>query len=320
MFSLNKTLTAFTFLSMIAVLSLTAPSTSYSFTDNDNWVQSSVWLQSHPSYSGIAQEEEYSESVMDNAVATVSGSIAGSTRYFWNYPTDYASVNYDASASAGAFASTGSLRVGAASEGEVMAYPDYLIDNWGAVATANAKILDTIRFPDYITESFYVDLSWNVNGAFNDTHYLAGAGTSVNYAIGGSEWFITGTNSPTLWQADVTGGTALFSQRIWINPNANAPSWAYLLPNAEWDPLELSIRSDLWATVYDGYANYMNTGSWSISVQDDIPFESSSGVFLSDTGHDPGPGPAPVPEPSTFILLGIGLAGLSFYARRQKQA
>jgi hypothetical protein len=55
-----------------------------------------------------------------------------------------------------------------------------------------------------------------------------------------------------------------------------------------------------------------------------LDYDTPSNVFSYSYSYDfdvPGtnPGTNPVPEPSTFLLLGSGLAGLGFYARKRKK-
>jgi hypothetical protein len=58
--------------------------------------------------------------------------------------------------------------------------------------------------------------------------------------------------------------------------------------------------------------DFSHTGTIGLVLPSDVTYTSASGVFLS-TGQA-----SPVPEPSSFVLLGLSLAGIGFVRRRLK--
>ncbi|MGC9519424.1 MAG: PEP-CTERM sorting domain-containing protein [Desulfuromonadaceae bacterium] len=100
-----------------------------------------------------------------------------------------------------------------------------------------------------------------------------------------------------------------------VSRMANYSTYSY-----EWDlnpgPYNLYM-TDTWGDGLD------NGGSLHLIVAGIslLDYDTPSNVFRSTFSYDfDVPGTNPVPKPSTFLLLGSGLAGLGFYARKKKKA
>ena len=63
------------------------------------------------------------------------------------------------------------------------------------------------------------------------------------------------------------------------------------------------------------FGNAWAAGDLSLYYWDSISADNVDSISVTINDD-----PAPVPEPSTFLLLGSGLAGLGFYARKRKKA
>jgi hypothetical protein len=299
-------LPCFTFFLSVTIFILPINAHSYIFPTDYNRATATAGVYTYPNDAGGNINEANTN--IGSRMATTSYSLSGSYNY-WVASPGFAWVEYDGNASAGVFASTGKLRVSANSSGG--AYYDFgggpvEINSWGAAFSASAELLDTLHFSG-ATEPFPVELEWVVDGFLSPNG--VGGSTMINYAIGGPDAFITGTNSPTEWSDDISDGAATLSRTIWMDPSAGPPSWLINLnPSARWDPLDLSIRGSLSVTVYEGYANFMNTGQFSITVPEGITFESASGVFLTETSQ--------VPIPGAIWLLGTGLVGILGFRKK----
>jgi hypothetical protein len=109
-------------------------------------------------------------------------------------------------------------------------------------------------------------------------------------------------------------GTAYFARTLWIDPDNTG--WINPNPNAEpFDPLLLTVLGNLSVSVRNGSANFSNTGAFTISYPDGLPegtiFETSSGVFLTETSQ--------VPIPGAIWLLGSGLMFIAGIRRKFKK-
>lgn len=110
------------------------------------------------------------------------------------------------------------------------------------------------------------------------------------------------------------GGDLLFDIQLLFAANSFNPgdSSVFLitstLDNQPIDALSFSFLSvnALGVANYYSAANILGSGSWIASATAQTP--------------GPGPGPSPVPEPATAILLGLALAGLTFFFGKRNTA
>ncbi|NMC73716.1 MAG: VPLPA-CTERM sorting domain-containing protein [Geobacteraceae bacterium] len=289
---------------------------AYPWTIEADRVEAVVAVASQGSYSGLVQvyETDYSYAKgFESAYADISGEHI----FFEGFPLSTAKVVYDASATALAAAGTGTLRIGLDSSGDIYAFGNK-ISNIGSSAMAYAQILETMHFYSKtgtpLTAPFPVTVTWEVHGtvdALNKSAY-----TLFNTAVGGPDWFITDWpyyREPYERKDDLLDGFAYFSRTVWMNPSSTAPAWGY-----DWwsyDPLDLSVMGYLYVSIAEGWAYFMSTGQFSITVPEGIAWVSSSGIFLTEN-NGPGPNPDAVPEPATALLLAAGLGGLALMKRR----
>lgn len=296
-------------LPMIALIECTTAN-AYPFTTEADAVQVTVMASSQSSQMGLYQvvDTDYSSA---KGFASAYADVYGEHPYIEGWPTSTAKVVYDASASAIAAAGTGTLRVGADSEGDIYAFGTKISDI-GSAAWAEAYMRETMHFYSAsgapITSAFPVTVVWDVSGSINALR--ENAFTQFNTAVGGPQWFV----GPD-WSNDLLDGSAYISRTIWMNPYSTAPAWGY--PSWTYDPLDLSIRATLHADLAEGWANFMSTGQFSVTVPEGISWVSSSGIFLTEN-NGPGPNPDAVPEPSTLLLLAAGLGGLALMRRKAR--
>jgi hypothetical protein len=297
-------------LPIIALLEGT-PANSYPFISESDGAQVTVMAASQPSIMGVYQvvDTDYGYA---SGFASAYASVSGEHPWIEGWPTSTAKVVYDASASAIAAAGTGTLRVGADSEGDIYAFGSKISDI-GSSAWAEAWMLETMHFYSAsgapIISAFPVTVVWDVGGSINALN--ENAFTQFNTAVGGRQWFI-GPDASN----DLLDGSAYFSRTIWMNPYSTAPAWGY----SWWtyDPLDLSIQASLHVDLAEGWANFMSTGQFSLIVPEGISWVSSSGIFLTEN-NGPGPNPDAVPEPSTVLLLALGLGGLALVRRKARE-
>jgi hypothetical protein len=185
----------------------------------------------------------------------------------------------------------------------------------GADSFLNITLYDEI-YPQWIVgtpgdQTIEVTLNWNMEGL-----YEISSGSLKNFTLQtgllaeldtASAYDFDFTPNPS--STNLADGEESWSKTLLFDPAVNSHIGFELYINAT-----LNTYTTQWA-----HADFANTGLLDIQLSEGATFTSSSGFLLTDAGDDLGPGPAPVPEPSTFILLGIGLAGLSICARRQKQ-
>lgn len=312
---LRQTIVALLLLFLIGFLMGGKSANAYPWTTEADGVEAVVSVSSQGSYMGIIQavETDYSYA---NRFASAYADISGEHAFFEGFPVSMAKVVYDASASAIAAAGTGTLRVSADSSGDIYAFGDKLSDI-GSSAMAYARMRETMHFYSNtgapITAPFPVTVTWEAHGAINALNQSAY--TLFNTAVGGPQWFISDWpyyREPYERKDDLLDGFAYFSRTVWMNPFSVAPTWGY-----EWwdyDPLDLSLMGYINVSVAEGWADFLSTGQFSITVPEGISWISSSGIFLTEN-NGPGPNPDAVPEPATVLLLAAGLGGLALVRR-----
>ena len=69
------------------------------------------------------------------------------------------------------------------------------------------------------------------------------------------------------------------------------------------------------ATAQPGeHYDFLSTGIMNLEIPDGVTF------LYSDSGYTPRSPEQSIPEPATFVLFGIGLAGLGFARKKKKSA
>ena len=283
---------------------------SYSFPGGSDYVSAYGGVVSQPSqYYGVFQETQ-SDSDSGHSYATASGSLNNQHPFWDSYGGTYGTtgafgdyIRYNGSFSAYASAGTGKIGVFATAEGSAYNGFGVTSPNWGGSASATARIVDSI-FYSGVTTAFPVLVEWDVDGIFNGG---GSAETLFNATVGGPDYLITGQpwEEPYERRDDITDGMAYFARTLWIDPN----NTGYTHPNpnaAPYDPFLLTVSGSLSVSVRNGTANFSNTGAFTISYPEGLPegtiYESSSGIFLTETPQ--------VPIPGAIWLLSSGVAGL----------
>lgn len=198
--------------------------------------------------------------------------VNAETFFTWSGHID--GSGFDASVSITADIATGTLKAFATATGT-------------SSATAYIRFGDIIflHWPEGLTESFPVTISYDVKGTF--TGYSTGLISRVQAKKGG----IYGS-----WDYidSLTDGESHWTETLSINPQ---------------NPLEgiLAVCASMELnSVSYGTADFSDSGIFSLTLPEDVTFTSQSGVFLT------------VPIPGAFWLLGSGLLGLAGLRKLKK--
>lgn len=147
-----------------------------------------------------------------------------------------------------------------------------------------------------LTGSGYTAQLFSGAAGTTDANLLVAAAGTVTFRSGGAAGF-TSTATVTLANVAKDAASAVFQIRVWDNSSGLYPTWAAAAP--------------AWAagTINAGTGNLFTVNSigGDINTPPSLVGQQSFNIYSLSA----------VPEPSTFVLAGLGAAGLLIFRRRK---